>query len=222
MCVCVCVCVCARTYIEMCAFPRMLPAPGPSSFLHTPPPPFPFSVSRALFRTPAALLCSWPFAASSPRFRPLGLALQPFPSAWPEISGCPAFLPLSPASAFAPSCALPSSLPFPLCWLVLDAVSLFLPRTLLLPLPDPQLRLSGQDKSSAWVSRLPFSVLTPFPTHHFCPFLLCLLSLLLLDSTSMQISFCAPPHYYSPPPVSPSFLCPQYVFPSPVLGRPCF
>ena len=206
----------------MCAFPRMLPAPGPSSFLHTPPPPFPFSVSRALFRTPAALLCSWPFAASSPRFRPLGLALQPFPSAWPEISGCPAFLPLSPASAFAPSCALPSSLPFPLCWLVVDAVSLFLPRTLLLPLPDPQLRLSGQDKSSAWVSRLPFSVLTPFPTHHFCPFLLCLLSLLLLDSTSMQISFCAPPHYYSPPPVSPSFLCPQYVFPSPVLGRPCF
>lgn len=45
VCVRVCLRVCARTCVEMCAFPRMLPAPGPSSFLHTPPPPFPFSVS---------------------------------------------------------------------------------------------------------------------------------------------------------------------------------
>lgn len=193
-CVCACVSACVRTRALRCVrSPGCSPRLGPlRSFTH-PHLRFhflcpelcselllpSFALGPSLPPPPASGLWAWlssPFHLSGLRF----LVARPF-------CLCPLPRPLHP------SCALPSSMPFPLCWLVLDAVSLFLPRTLLLPLPDPQLRLSGQDESSAWVSRLPFSVLTPFPTHHFCPFLLCLLSLLLLDSTSMQISFCAPP-----------------------------
>lgn len=93
-----------------------------------PQPPLQFSLSRALFQAPGALVCPCPFPHLLPQPPPLGLALpvpesQLFPSGWTETGRLGPFC-LFLCPAFAPSRAphLPAG------WLVLDAVSLFLPR----------------------------------------------------------------------------------------------
>lgn len=148
-------------------------------------------------------------------FQPLDLALPvPLVSSLVLLSGlrllvvgsfclCPLPLPLVCSCAPSP----PHCLSLPAGWLVLDVVSLFLPRTLL-PLPDRSSGPLWPDQSYSSVSQL-----TPSPTYP-----LCCLSLPsshaspLLSSwtlTSTQIFFLypvCPPHYYLPPPVSPSTL----------------
>lgn len=166
-------CVSVRLCVEMCA--GCSPSQGYSIPSHSLP-LFTVSVSRALFRALAALISSGPFPASSPHFPLLGLALpvslvsSPFHlSGLRPLAGEPSAS--VPGPSFAPLlCFLPSLLPVPPCWLVLDAVSLFLPRTLLPP-PDPRSGPLWPAQSSSRVSQAPLLPLplTPFTVHHCSP-----------------------------------------------------
>lgn len=179
---------------------------GPSSFLHTPnlrllPV---FSVSRALFQAPAALICSCPFPPPPPP-PPLGLlslslSLQPFPSVWPETSPRRrgAFLPLPLPQSLLSSCSSSPSTAFSFLlagWLVLDAVSLFLPRISFPPLLIPSSGLCGLislllGQPAPYFSVSPSLFLSSWA--HLHPYLL---------------SFPHFPPYYSSPPVSPFPAC---------------
>lgn len=123
--------------------------PHPKSLLQ-------ISVSRALFQAPGALICSCPFPHLLPQPPPLGLALpvpeSPALSIWLDRDFKSwSFLLLPVPQSLLPSCAPPP--PLLAGWLVLDAVSLFLPRMHLLPpLADPQLRPLWPDQSSPGLS----------------------------------------------------------------------